>query len=160
MNIIVQRLLRRFAYFAPGGGTLRPWLHSIRGVTIGKDVWISQYVYIDEIHPEAISIGDYCTIGIGCSIIAHLYWGKRGSGKPGKIIIENDVFIGPHCVILPDTHIGKGSVIQAGTTVSKYVPPGVLVGRKEMDILANVTVPLTKRVQMKDYLYGIRKRSA
>jgi acetyltransferase-like isoleucine patch superfamily enzyme len=138
---------------------LRPFFHSLRGVKIGKKVWISQYVYMDEIHPEAISIGDYCTIGIGCSLIAHLYWGPRGSGKPGNIVIEDDVFIGPHSVILPNTHIGKGAVIQAGTTVSKNVPPGVLWGRKDPEILGYVSVPLTERATMKEYLYGIRKKN-
>jgi acetyltransferase-like isoleucine patch superfamily enzyme len=157
MNRILQRLLRVIAYNVPGGDSLRPYFHALRGVHMGKNVWIGQYVYIDEIHPESISIGDYATIGIGCSIIAHLYWGPRGKGKPGNVVIENDVFIGPHSVILPNTHIGNGAVIQAGTTVSKNVPPGVLYGRTDPQILANVTIPLTKKVKMEDYLYGIRK---
>ncbi|HEX2955424.1 MAG TPA: acyltransferase [Chitinispirillaceae bacterium] len=157
MNRILQRILRALAYSIPGGDSFRPYLHSLRGVHMGKNVWIGQYVYIDEIHPEAVFIGDYSTIGIGCCIIAHLYWGPRGTGKPGKVVIENDVFIGPHSVILPNSHIGKGAVIQAGTTVSKNVPPGVLYGRKDPEILANVTIPLTKKVKLSEYLYGIRK---
>jgi hypothetical protein len=44
------------AFLFPGGDTLRPWLHRRRGVKIGKNVWISQYVYIDELHPEALTI--------------------------------------------------------------------------------------------------------
>ena len=77
INRITQSLLRRLAYSVPGGYRLRPFLHRLRGVKIGKNVWISQYVYIDEIHPEAISIGDNTTIGIRTSIVADFYWGPR-----------------------------------------------------------------------------------
>ena len=68
---IIQRILRRVAFTIPGGYSVRPMLHRMRGVTIGNGVWISQYVYIDELHPESIFIGDNTSIGIGTSIIAH-----------------------------------------------------------------------------------------
>ena len=51
---MLQRLLGKLAMIAPGGYTLRPWLHRKRGVQIGKHVWISQLVYLDELHPENI----------------------------------------------------------------------------------------------------------
>ena len=52
------------AYVAPGGYSLRPWLHKKRGSRIGKGVWISQLVYIDELYPEAVTIGENSTIGL------------------------------------------------------------------------------------------------
>jgi acetyltransferase-like isoleucine patch superfamily enzyme len=39
------------------------------------------------------------------------------------VIIEDDVWIGTHSVILPGIHIGHGSVIAAGAVVTKDVPP-------------------------------------
>ena len=156
MNQIVQRMLRRIAYVAPGGFSIRPYLHALRGVHIGKDVWISQYVYIDEIHPEAIFIGDNSTIGIGSLIISHMYWGPRGSGKAGKVIIESNVFIGPNCIILPHTHIGNGAVIQPGTTVSMNVPPAVLWGTAKAGPLASVSVPLTKNETVDSFIRGLK----
>jgi acetyltransferase-like isoleucine patch superfamily enzyme len=86
-------------------------------------VWIALFAYIDELHPDALSIGDNCSIGIRTSIITHFYWGPRRALNTGKVVIENDVFIGPHCVILPNVRIGQGSVIQAGSVVSQNVPP-------------------------------------
>jgi hypothetical protein len=47
---------RVIEFSVPGGYRLRPFLHRMRGVKIGKNVWISQYVYIDELHPDAVTI--------------------------------------------------------------------------------------------------------
>lgn len=156
VNEFFQRILRRIAYTAPGGYSIRPFLHKMRGVKIGEGVWISQYVYIDEIHPEAISIGDHSTIGIGTLIIAHLYWGPRQPEKCGKVVIERDVFIGPNCVILPDITIGEGAVIQAGSVVSRNVPERTLWGPPKAGALAKVTVPLTHNYSFERFSRGLR----
>ena len=74
---LIGRLLHKLAFVLPGGGSLRPWLHGSRGVQIGKNVWISQLVYIDELHPGDVEIGDNCTIGYRTSIFTHFYWGRR-----------------------------------------------------------------------------------
>jgi acetyltransferase-like isoleucine patch superfamily enzyme len=153
----LQRLLRRLAYAAPGGYSLRPMLHKWRGVKIGKRVWISQYVYIDEIHPKAVSIGDNVSIGIGTSIIAHIYWGKaRAREGAGPVIIKSDVFIGPHCVVLPGVCIGAGAVIQAGSVVSRNVPSHVLFGHPPAQPLAEVTTPLTGDYSYIEFVRSLR----
>ena len=73
---------------------MRPFLHRFRGATIGRNVWISQYVYLDENHPEAVTIGDNTTIGLRTSIFTHFYWGPRRSENGYKeVVIENNVFI-------------------------------------------------------------------
>jgi acetyltransferase-like isoleucine patch superfamily enzyme len=100
-----NRLLNRLAYVIPGGDTVRPWIHRMRGVNMGSHIWISQLVYIDEIHPEMVTIGDNSSIGLRTSIIAHLYWGGKKKTEHGQVVIENDVFVGPHCVILPNVRI-------------------------------------------------------
>lgn len=156
MNELIQRLLRRIAYFAPGGDSLRPTLHRLRGVTIGKDVWIGQYVYIDEIHPECITIEDNSTIGIGVLIISHMYWGKRKKDYVSKVHIGKDVFIGPYCVILPETTIGDGSVVQAGTVVSRDIPSHTLWGVQKASAIGRVTVPLTSKTSVRGFASGLR----
>jgi len=107
---LINRVLHKVAYVAPGGKRFRPWLHRRRGAHIGRDVWISQYVYIDEIHPEGVTIGDNCTIGLRTSIFSHFYWGPKKENNSGKVVIEKNVFVGPHCVILPNVRKGKGDV--------------------------------------------------
>jgi len=124
MNQFLKRLLGKLATVAPGGNSLRPWLHRMRGVHIGKDVWIGQYVYIDEIHPEHVVIKENVAIGFRCTIFAHFYKGRCSSDKKaGNVVIEKDVFIGPNCTILQDVTIGEGSVVVAGSVVTKTFLP-------------------------------------
>jgi acetyltransferase-like isoleucine patch superfamily enzyme len=153
---IFQRILRRIAFTAPGGYSIRPSIHRLRGVKIGNDVWISQYVYIDELHPESISIGDNTTIGIGTSIISHFYWGPKKKDFKGNVVIGRDVFIGPHCVILPNVTIGDCSVIQAGTVVSRDVPSGTLWGAAKSKAIAKVTTPLTHHFSYSKFIRGLK----
>ena len=154
---ICQRILSKLALFIPGGSRFRPFLHRCRGVHIGTNVWISQYVHLDELHPEAITIGANSTIGLRTTVFAHLYWGsKRDPGHVMPVHIEEDVYIGPHCVILPNVRIGKGSVIQAGTVVSRNVPPGVLWGVAAAGPLGKVTIPLTDKVAYRQFIEGLR----
>lgn len=156
---LFNRLLHALAFNIPCGWSIRPKLHRLRGVKIGDHVWISKRVYIDELHPDAVTIGDNCSIGLRTSIITHLYWGPRkvGSGV-GPVVIDRDVFIGPHCVILPNVHIGEGSVIVGGTVVSRNVPPHTLWGPSPASALGDVTVTLTSDHTYEQFLSGLRLR--
>ncbi len=154
---LINRLFHKLAYVAPGGNTLRPWLHRIRGAKIGKNVWISQYVYLDELHPEVVTIQDNSSIGLRTSIITHMYWGSRRSKTNlGEVVIEKDVFIGPHCVILPNVRIGQGSVIKAGTVVTRDVPPHTFWGAPAAGTLGKVTIPLTAEHDYEEFISGLK----
>ena len=154
---LLQRLLNRIAYFIPGGYNVRPRIQHIRGAHIGKNVWISRYVYFDELHPSAITIGDNSSIGLRTSIFTHFYWGPvRADKYAGKVHIEENVFIGPHCVILPGVHIGKGSVIQAGTVVSRNVPAQTVWGAPKSGPIALATTPLTTDFTYEEFIKGLR----
>jgi acetyltransferase-like isoleucine patch superfamily enzyme len=140
---ILARIIHKVAFFIPGGGTLRPWLRRLRGVQIGKNVYITQLVYIDELHPENVTIGDNSTIGLRASIFCHFYWGPRRSWNEAKIIIKRGVFVGPPCVILSNVGIGEGAVIRAGTVVRRNVPLRTLWGYPPAQDLGIATIPLT-----------------
>jgi len=153
---IFNRFLHKIAYVAPGGESFRPWLHRRRDVHLCKNVWISQFVYIDELHPEKVSIGDNCTIGLRTSIFTHFYWGGRTENDHGEVIIERNSFIGPHCVVLPNVRIGEGAVVKAGTVVSRDVPPHTFWGTPQAEPLARVTIPLIPEHSYKDFVCGLR----
>lgn len=155
---ILSRLFHKLAFIVPGGRNFRPWLHRLRGVKIGQNVWIAQLVYLDELHPADITIGDNCTIGLRTSIFTHFYWGSRRPSSNGKVVIEKDVFIGPHCVILPNVKIGEGAVIRAGTVVSRNVPPRAIWGSPPSELLGIATVALTAEHTYEEFARGVRPR--
>jgi len=158
LSVLLGRLAGRIAFIAPGGGSVRPWLQRLRGVAIGRGVWIGQFVYVDELHPEDITIGDNCRISLRTSIISHFYAGPRRPLSNGKVVIEKDVFIGPHCVILPNVTIGEGAVIKAGTVVSRNVPPQTFWGAPSAEALGVANVPLTADHTYEEFLAGLKLR--
>ena len=68
------------------------------------------------------------------------------------------MFIGPHCVILPNVTIGEGAVIQAGSVVTRNVPPRTLWGPPPAGPLGSVTVPLTAATWLHGISSGLRPR--
>lgn len=152
-----NRVLHKLSVILPGGYTIRPSLHRLRGAKIGKNVWISQYVYFDELHPEAITIGDNCSIGLRTSIFTHFYWGPRKAGHDySEVIVGNNVFVGPHCLILPGVKIGEGSVIKGGSVLTRNVPPYTFWGSPSAGPLAHITVPLTPDHTYGEFVRGLR----
>jgi acetyltransferase-like isoleucine patch superfamily enzyme len=156
MNRIFGSLLNRLAFHCPGGYRIRPRLQRWRGVDVGRNVWIGLHVYIDDVHPGALSVGDNTTVGIGTTILTHSYWGPRQAHSNGKVVIERDVFIGPHCVILPNVRIGEGAVIKAGTVVTRNVPPRTFWGSPPAEALGQVTVSLTAEHGYVEFLRGMK----
>jgi maltose O-acetyltransferase len=51
------------------------------------------------------------------------------------IVIEDNVWIGAHCIILPGVVIGKGALVGAGSVVSRNVEPYTIVvtGRERQE---------------------------
>lgn len=155
---VIGRILHKLAFVIPGGFSIRPSIHRLRGAKIGKNVWIAQLVYLDEVHPEDVTIGDNCTIGARTSIFTHFYWGPRRPKSNGTVVIEKDVFVGPHCVVLPNVKIGEGAVIRAGTVVSRNVPPHAFWGHPPAGLLGMVTTPLTAEHTYEEFALGLKPR--
>jgi acetyltransferase-like isoleucine patch superfamily enzyme len=81
---------------------------------------------------RSVTIGERCLISANCQIIdgnAHeLSFPDtedriHSVGLSRPIVIEDDVWIGANCIILPGVTIGKGAVVAAGSVVTKNVPP-------------------------------------
>ena len=157
MAKLLNRFLSLMAFFGPGGYSLRPALHRWRGVQIGRNVWISQLVYVDVLYPQAISIGNNVTIGLRTTIFCHFHRGpSREHDGWKRVEIQDDVFIGPHCVILPGVRIGQGAVIKAGTVLGRNVPPRTFWGDSAGGPLAEATVPLTPDHDYDEFIKGLR----
>lgn len=113
-----------------------------------------------------IEIGNDVTIAWGCTIYDHnshsIYWSKRRKdtsqeyqditffGDPivrkdwscvdtAPIIIGDKVWIGLGCIILKGVKIGTGSVVAAGSVVTKDVPEWTLVGGNPAKVIKNIS---------------------
>ena len=96
-------------------------------ITIGNNVNINFDFHLGCINE--ISIGDNVLIGSRVTITDHNHGGKdeyicpvdRPLRSKGKVIIEDNVWIGENVIILPGVHIGKNAIIGAGAVVTKDI---------------------------------------
>jgi len=152
---VVRRILQLLARFAPGAMTLRVWLHRWRGVRIGRRVFIGTDVLIETSRPHLVQIGSGVAIGIRTVIIAHFRGSikaDRGDGtRQPSIRIEDDVFIGPGVIILPNVTIGHGAVVAAGSVVAQSVPSMTMVQGNPARPVARCGVPLGLGTPLKEF---------
>jgi virginiamycin A acetyltransferase len=130
----------------------------IDGVDLAGEIEIGRYSSINgpntdlrcRLHP--IRIGNFCSIARNVTFqefnhdftrltsyfVNHNLLGKSVKDdvvSKGPIVIENDVWIGTHSVILSGVTIGTGAVIAANTVITKDVPPYAIVGGNPSKII-------------------------
>ena len=122
-------VLERFASIAPVP-SWRVALHRMRGIDIGKNVYIGYDVIFDRIYPHHIHIDDYVEIGDRSIISAH----SRGSmllrstyeRKIEPVFIHKGAWVMPGVIIIPGINIGELAVIGTGSVVTKDIPSNSL----------------------------------
>ena len=142
---LLNRILQMLTMLLPGGQSLRVSLHRVRGVKIGRNVWISYNVVLETGFPQLITIDDSAVIGVGVIVIAHFKEARRG------VRIGKQVFIGPGVIILPDVEIGDGAVVTAGSVVTSSVPAMTLVQGNPAVPIARCGVPLCPDTPLKEF---------
>jgi acetyltransferase-like isoleucine patch superfamily enzyme len=139
-----NRLLQVLALYAPGAKTTRVRLHRWRGVQIGEGAFVGLGVILESAFPHLVSIGNNVTISVRTVMIAHF----KGSARQARedyepsVRIEDDVFIGPGVIVLPNVTIGEGAVVAAGSVVNRSVPPQTMVQGNPAQVVARCGVPL------------------
>jgi len=99
----------------------------------GKNVYIGGMSEI-QANDANISIGDNCDIAsfvsINCADSHKKCIGLSEEIERKDIVLENNVFVGSHCVIKGGAYIGHHSVIAAGTIVEgvKINPYSLVIG--------------------------------
>lgn len=102
-------------------------------ISIGKSTYINRLVTI--VSRVNIEIGCEVLIADNVSIYDHDHkthnneqpYGKQGF-QSESIVIEDNVWVGSHSVILKGVTIGKNAIIAAGSVVNSSVPPAELWG--------------------------------
>ena len=122
-------------------------------IKIGNDVQINKNVTMDATGSLGIYIGNKVSIAPGCYIrSANHSFSKDGiaiqdqgwdykniqfKNKEYSVVIEDDVWIGANSIILLGAHIGKGSVLNAGSVVSYNIPAYSIAVGNPARVVAN-----------------------
>ena len=83
-----------------------------------------------------VTIGNDVMMGPDCMIFTRnhefadtdKYMCLQGFSQVKDVVIEDDVWIGARVIILPGVKIGKGSILGAGSVITKNVEPYTVVG--------------------------------
>jgi len=107
-----------------------PW-----NIKIGYGTYIGKGCQISAIEPGVISIGSKVMISPYVMLTSTIHNNsdtKRPMQDQGlscePVVIQDDVWVGGKSIILPGVTIGGGSIIAAGSVVTKDVPPFAIVG--------------------------------
>ena len=131
---MIKKILNYFyaqlAYVCPINN-LRVCFHKLRGVSIGKNVFIGLRCTLDHAYPNYIYLQDNVILSGDIYIVAHnkpsIHFKKKIPSFVAPVIIEKNCFIGVCCVILPGVRIEEGSFIAGGAVVTKNIPKNSLV---------------------------------
>ena len=87
----------------------------VKNSALGENTWASHLSYLGD-----AEIGERCNFGCGTVTVNYDRVEKH------KTTVEDDSFIGCNSSLIAPLHIGKGSYIAAGTTVTEDVPDHAL----------------------------------
>ena len=79
---------------------------------------------------ESVTIGSRCKIGHYVFVMdnnQHDLVDRTRVPASDPVVLEDDVWIGAHAIILPGVRIGRRAVVGAGSVVTESVPPDVMV---------------------------------
>lgn len=123
--------------------TFTPPLHVDYGyhVDTGTDCFFNfGTTLLDE---APICFGNHVFVGPDCGFYTAIHpldaaRRNRGLERARPITVEDDVWIGGHVTVLPGVRIGRGSVIGAGSVVTRDVPPGVVAAGNPCRVLRTI----------------------
>ncbi len=143
----IKELVHKFGYFihdhvAPiaqmhvkGNPRIHPTasLRSGHNIYLGRNSHINQHCCVWASENAKIILGDDLLMGPGCKLFASNH-DTRNVDIPMNIqpfvekdiIIGNDVWLGANCVVVAGVKIGDGTVVAAGSVVTKELPSYVI----------------------------------
>ena len=130
-------------------GSCGVYLNVEQGAYIGsgKDIKAGNNVGLGKnfvVHGRIITIDDYLMMGEDVMFLGGSHYfgrmdvpmGHQGNKEKTPLHIAGDVWIGARAIVLPGcTYIGHGSIIGAGSVVTKDVPDYAVVGGNPAKVL-------------------------
>ena len=124
-----------------------------KGVQVGEGtVFFSGARNIDITRPCLVEIGRNCMFTSGVQVLTHGFdWAvlreKYGEMlcSSGKVVIEDNVFIGINAVILKGVRIGENTIIGAGSVVTHDIPGNSVAAGNPCKVIMSIDQYYQKR---------------
>jgi acetyltransferase-like isoleucine patch superfamily enzyme len=135
ISTLFKKLCKTLAKHAPGN-SLRIALFRACGFHIGEQVYIGEDMIVAEIledTSEKLVLGNRVAVAPRVTFVTSSDPNESrlapGLIKPirGRIVVEDDAWIGAGAIVLPNVTIGEGAVVGAGAVVTRDVPPFTVV---------------------------------
>jgi acetyltransferase-like isoleucine patch superfamily enzyme len=142
-----------------------------KGVLIGKGTEFFGLVFIDVTRPCLVEIGRNCVFASGVQLLTHGYdWAvlreKYGEvlSSSGKVVIEDNVFLGSNTIILKGVRIGRNTIIGAGSVVTHNISPNSVAVGNPCKVIMGLDEYYEKRKiehveEAKDYALEIYRKT-
>lgn len=110
-------------------------------ITLGDNVFLNFNCVILDVVP--VTIGDRVQIASAVQILAADHPRDAETRAMGlengrPIVIEDDAWIGGGAILCPGVTVGRGSVIGAGSVVTRDIPPGVIAAGNPCRVLRDI----------------------
>jgi len=130
LRSVFNRFLHSIARGLPMYPAWRVTLHRMRGIRIGKRVFIGSDVFIDNTYPECVMIEDYVTIISRTFIVGHTFdplhlgvvLNDSATKMKSGVTLKKGCYVGAQCCILAGVTIGECSIVGAGSVVTESIP--------------------------------------
>ncbi len=83
-------------------------------------------------HPVGVVVGPNCVVGARCSMMQGV---TLGHGRGGSPVLGDDVFLGPHAVVIGGVQVASRVNVGANAVVSFPVPDGALVRAQKSSVV-------------------------
>lgn len=101
----------------------RFYLVRVWKMNIDPTAHFSLRVAFDRTHPSGVHIGRESYVAFGAVILTH----DMTRGLYADTRVGTRCFIGAHSILMPGVTIGDGSIVGAGSVVTRDVPAGTIV---------------------------------
>jgi acetyltransferase-like isoleucine patch superfamily enzyme len=143
----IRGLIYKFKFGKSGWGTSMDryiTINDAKNIQIGECCVLNSFIHIWA-GPAGLKIGNRVLIASHTAITTLTHSTDKANirfnsviDKP--IVIEDDVWIGAHSVIMPGVTIGKGAVVGAGSVVTKSVSANTVVAGVPAKLLKYRTI--------------------
>lgn len=125
----------------------RPFLLRRMGCHIGKGCFIGDHIRIDSGHADMITLEDNVSIAGGSRLLCHQrdfsnycigddYMRLGYIIKP--ILLKKGCLIGMESFVMPGVTVGEGSIVGAGSLVTKDIPAWTIATGRPAKVIKNI----------------------